>query len=135
MAALDLRQGLRVEVVVVAGERTFLFNEGAALLPAGELRNEIVGRRKLDVDFHLLLQAWDRPQDRVAFGDDLQVHVRRARPPVVEHGCRASGQIHSGLGVRRSAELTKKAADSFLVYRAAHSAARSKLTSRRIRAL
>lgn len=48
--ALDLRERLGVEVVVIEGEAALPRDEGAALLPARDGGDELVRRRELDVD-------------------------------------------------------------------------------------
>jgi hypothetical protein len=57
VSALDLGQRLRVEVVVVEGDLPFAGDEYAALLPAGESRQEVCGRDQLDVQLQLALEC------------------------------------------------------------------------------
>ncbi len=49
MAALDLRQGLSVEVVMIKRELSFLLNEKASFLPSRQFGNKVTGRSKFNV--------------------------------------------------------------------------------------
>lgn len=48
MASLDLREGLRLEVVVVYRQLALLEREQTPILPAGHLRNEVLAAGCLD---------------------------------------------------------------------------------------
>jgi hypothetical protein len=57
---LDLGESLRVRIEVIEAELPPVLGRQAALLPAGGERDEVPGRRELDVDGQLVLQAGDR---------------------------------------------------------------------------
>src|SRR5215210_3825543 len=135
MAALDLRKGLSVEVVVVEGKTTFARDEEAALLPARDLRDELVRGRQLDVDFQLVLDLWEGAEEPVGLRLHLDVHVDGAHPPAQKDRGRTSCEVEADIAFSLPPQLLHEAVDPLRVYRPAHSAAFSKLTSRRRRAL
>src|SRR5436305_7646815 len=138
MPALDFRQGLGVEIVVIEGEPPLLRDEGAAVSPVGELGNELVRGGQLDVDLELVLEAGKGTKEPVGLGLHLDVDdvdVDRARTPTEEDGRGTAREVKADVPLRLPAELAHEAADSRRVYRPPHSAAFSKLTSRRTRAL
>src|SRR5437899_12887343 len=110
-------------------------NEQAPAFPARRHRNEVLGRGQLDVDSELFLQPRDRPKQAIVLWNNENVDVNRALAPAEQDGGRPSCEVHSGLGVGFCTEVSHKAADAIRVGYLAHSAARSKLTSRRISAL
>jgi hypothetical protein len=71
---------------------------------------------------------------------DLDVDVDRRRPPADENGGRSAGEVHVRFPIRRTAEQAHELPNARGVCELAHSyrrlsAARSKLTSRRMSAL
>ena len=93
MASLELRQRLRVGIEVTKGEPLQALDERASLLPALGERNEVPRGGELDVDLQLVLEAGNRSQDGVLFGNELQVDVDRRRPPAGEDGGRSADQV------------------------------------------
>src|SRR6185503_2078756 len=110
-------------------------DEGAPLLPARDLRNELIGRGQLDVELELLFDPGQRPEKSVRLGLDLDVHVDGARSPAEEDRRGSAGEVEMDVPIRLSSQLPHEAPDALRVYRPAHSAAFSKLTSLRTRAL
>src|SRR6185295_5269458 len=119
-----------VEVVVVKGEASLPRDECASLFPARNLRNELVRRRQLDVDLQLVFDAGEGAEEPVGLRLHLDVDVDGARPPTVENGCGSSREVEAHVAVRFLPELPHEPAETVRVYRPAHSAAFSKLTSR-----
>lgn len=68
---LNLRERLRVEVVVVEREAALASDEDAPLLPAGKLGDELVRSRELDIDFELLLEPGKARKIRSDSGSTL----------------------------------------------------------------
>lgn len=62
MSALQLREGLRVEVVAPEGHEPFPRHERASLAPSGALRQETVGARELHVHPELFLEPQERAE-------------------------------------------------------------------------
>ena len=65
----------------------------------------------------------------------IDVDVDSARPPCEQHGRRASGEVDAAGRTRARRKVAHEAVQAFGVYGLTHSAARSKLTSRRMSAL
>src|SRR5262245_14851681 len=99
MPALDLGQRLRVEVVVVEGQAPMLFDEGASVFPARELRNEVRRGSELHVDLEGFLQGWNRPEESVGFRGQLEVDVDRALPPAYENRRGSSREVRAAVHV------------------------------------
>ncbi|CAN5753701.1 hypothetical protein BH18ACI5_BH18ACI5_04030 [soil metagenome] len=85
--------------------------------------------------FSRSVQVLDRAKQVVAFGDQLDVHVDRAVAPAVKHRRRAAGEIYAAALTRPPPELPQESLDPVQVRGVTHSAARSKLTRRLMRAL
>src|SRR5436305_5058608 len=135
MPALDLRECLGVEVVVIEGEAALAGDEGAALLPTRERGDELVRRRQLDVDLELLLDPGESAENAVGFRVHLDIDVDRAGSPSQENRRGSAREVETQVALRLAPELPHEAADAFRVYRPTHSAVFSKLTRRRTRAL
>jgi hypothetical protein len=69
------------------------------------------------------------------FGLDAQVDVHGRATPAVHDGGRAAGEVDGRRCTGGSTELAHERADALRIGQVAHSAARSKLTRRRISAL
>jgi hypothetical protein len=59
MATLDLGERLTIEVVVVKLDLAVFGNEKAAIAPAGEFGDELIGRGELDVEVELIFERGD----------------------------------------------------------------------------
>ncbi len=135
MAALELRERLGIEVVVIEGNFPLADDEPAAVPPSGELGNEVRGRGELDVHRELFFQARDGPIENVIFRNHLDVEADGAGAPAEENRGDATGEVDTGFDLGFGSESPDELAYPRLVYRPTHSAASSKLTRRRMRAL
>src|SRR4051794_23131764 len=93
MSTLDLRQRLRIEVVVKDRQPTVGADERRPLAPPGQLGDEVMRRRELDVHPELVLQVRDRAQERSRVGYQLEVDVDGARTPAATQGGGTAHQI------------------------------------------
>ena len=135
VGSLELPEGLRVGIDVVEAQPALAGDEHAPSLPARGNGDEVIGRRELDVDVDLLLDVLDRPQEVIGLPDEPDVYIDRRAAPAEEDGGRTAGEVAGAVDIGCGSELTHEARDPFGVRYIAHSAARSKLTSRRTSAL
>src|SRR5256714_7269184 len=97
---LDLREALRVEVVVVEREHSLTDDERATLSPAWKLGDEVGGRRQLHTDIQALFERRDHVKDAAVVRNDLDVDVDRAVAPVEQYGTRSAREIDAAFRVR-----------------------------------
>jgi hypothetical protein len=97
--------------------------------------DELVGSGKLDVELELLLDPRQSPEEPVRFGLYLDVHVDGARSPAKEDRRGAASEVEAYVTIRFPSQFPHEALNALRIYRPAHSAAFSKLTSLRTRAL
>ena len=57
MTTLNLRQGLRVKIVMIEIKLAATRDMGAAVLPTRKCRKEIIRRSKLDIEIDFFLQC------------------------------------------------------------------------------
>jgi hypothetical protein len=112
MPSLDLREYLRVEVVVVEGQPPLPRGEDASILPAVGDGDEVVGRGQLDVHSELVLQPRDSAEHALLLGDQKDVDVERARPPAQEDCGGAAREVDRAVLCRFRAEYPHEAADA-----------------------
>jgi hypothetical protein len=104
MPALDLRQGLCIEVEMTEGQMSFLGDERASVLPAVPDRDEIIWRGELDIDLQAFLDLGDGPKHAIEVGHHFHVDIDGALTPAVEDGCRPARQVHLCALVRFAAQ-------------------------------
>jgi hypothetical protein len=119
---------------VVEGQWPVLGDKRAALAPAGKLGDEVGRGRQLDVDPEFLFQAGNRRENFAVVGHELQVHVDAGEAPALEHRAGAAREVDAAGLPSGAAQGLHERAEAWRVYGLAHSAARSKLTRRRMRA-
>ena len=78
---------------------------------------------------------FDGAQKFVTIWNQLDVNINRGFAPAKEHCCRPASEVDAGAVSRGSTERAHEPRQAFTSGQLAHSAARSKLTSRRISAL
>jgi len=110
--ALDLGQGLRVEIEVVERHAALARDEGTAFFPPRLDGDEVIGRRKIDVQLQALFQPRNRAQDGILIRHDADVHVDGARAPAFQDGSGATSEIDARVGPARVAERSHEAADA-----------------------
>jgi hypothetical protein len=54
MTPLDLRQSLRVEVIMIERQFSFLLDKAASLLPTRQFRNKVTGRGEFNIQLQPL---------------------------------------------------------------------------------
>src|SRR5262249_19770738 len=110
-------------------------DKGTSVLPVGSHGDEVGGRGQLDVQGEVLFDRRNGPIDLITFRHHFHVDVDRARAPPVQHGRSAAGEVDARGASGLPAESLHEALNPVQVRGFAHSAARSKLTSRRMSAL
>ena len=135
MAALELRERLCVRVEVPERELPLARDERAPVLPTRRERDEVAGRRELDVHPQRLLQARQLAEKRVVLGVELHVDVDGRAAPPDEDGRRSSGEVARAVLAGGTSEGSHEVAEAVGVDYRTHASARSKLTRRRTRAL
>ncbi len=135
MAALCFGERLGVKFEMMEREPPVALDEGALSPPVRRNRNEILRRGELYVDVQSLLQFDHGSQDFVSIGLDPQVDIDRRFTPAVEHGGGATCEVNGSRSARETTERAHQLPHPPGVGYRAHSAALSKLTSRRMSAL
>lgn len=83
----------------------------------------------------MILESGYRAEQVVVIGHQLQVDVDRRLAPAKQDRGDTAREVNARLGGRGSAESAHEPREGFAIRQPAHAAARSKLTSRRIKAL
>ena len=117
------------------GNVTPTLDERAAFFPSRGERNEVLGRRELHVDVECILRCRNGTHDGVILGTEEEVDVDRGSTPTHHDRRCAPDEIYPHRCRCRPRQVLHQADDPGTVYGRTHSAARSKLTRRRTRAL
>src|SRR5690606_23320340 len=104
-----LGEHLGVWIVVKEIDPPVAGDEQAAALPAGERRDEVVGRGELHVDVEPILELADGRERSFWLGVELQIDVRGALPPAVKHRGSPAGEIDPARTAALPAESLEQA--------------------------
>jgi hypothetical protein len=75
MPALDLRQGLCIEVEMTEDQLSFLGDERAPVLPAFPDRDEVIWRCQLDIDLQAFLDLGEGAKHAIEVGHHFHVDI------------------------------------------------------------
>ena len=120
VAALQLRQGLGVEIVVVEIDGAVPRDPRAPSPPARHLGEKLVRGGEFDIEVQVVFEGRDGLERAVRFGVELEVDIYRRCPPAVEDGGRPTDEVDAARTVRSPTEAPHELPDRGRVCLASH---------------
>lgn len=124
VTALDLRECLGAEIVVMNGHASDPRNDRTPELPTRWDRDELIRRRKFDVELETLLELRDCAKHLVGLRAHDEIDVNSRCTPTYKDSARAANEKYIDVARRRPCECHEKGINALAVCYLAQAAAR-----------